>query len=163
MNMVGRGCCRVLLVLNAGRARGRLRFAVWTGDLGFVKAGACVGLGWGGCGCVLLGTVEEVTYLRKSRRWIFKSSEALSYAFDRIRKRVKWGRVTVRGIKEKRILIKICRWGECWWTAENGAKWLPLSLGWDEVYWRSWSGRPTESLLSLTNNLWMVSDLFDCN
>jgi hypothetical protein len=30
--------------LNVGRARDRLRFAVWTGDLGFVKAGACVGL-----------------------------------------------------------------------------------------------------------------------
>jgi hypothetical protein len=44
MNMVGRGCFRVPLVMHAGRARDRLRFAVWTGDLGFVKAGACVGL-----------------------------------------------------------------------------------------------------------------------
>ena len=42
--MVGRGCFGVPLVLNAGRVRGRLRFAVWTGDLGFVKVGACVGL-----------------------------------------------------------------------------------------------------------------------
>jgi hypothetical protein len=43
-NMVGRGCFGVPLVLNAIRARDRLRFAVWTRDLGLVKVGACVGL-----------------------------------------------------------------------------------------------------------------------
>lgn len=42
--MVGRGCFGVPLVLNVGQARDRLRCVGWTGDLGFVKVGACVGL-----------------------------------------------------------------------------------------------------------------------
>ena len=38
---------------------------------------------------------------------------------------------------------------------------LPLSLGWDEVYWRSWLGQTTESLLSLRKNLgwFLISSL----
>lgn len=60
----------------AGRARDRLRFVVWIGDLGFVKAGVCVGL----CISVAVWTAwrlvqvftsdDKAAYLRKSRRRI---------------------------------------------------------------------------------------------
>jgi hypothetical protein len=46
--------------------------------------------------------------------------------------------------------------------AENRAKRLPFSVGWDEVYWQSWAelvGQDNGVIVVAQKRPWMVSDL----
>jgi hypothetical protein len=116
--MVRRGCFRVPLVLNAVRARDRFRFAVWTGDLGFVKTGTCVGL----CISVAAWTAWNLSWYTLAeegvvgplgdgkKRWPICAKpkanlnlQKFSLPLIEYGEHVKWGRVTVRGAKEKRV------------------------------------------------------------
>jgi hypothetical protein len=129
-----------------------LRVAVWTGDLGFVKVGACVGLcisvavstAWS---LILVFTLAEedvvVSFGDGRKRWPIcakAEGESGSYAFDRI-----WQACEMRSgngprRKGETNLIKYVAEGNADDVRRNGAQRLPLSVGWDEVYWRRWVG-----------------------